>query len=50
MARPEAAEIEVLEWPVPKWSKGLSAMRGKPLTPPMVRRVWKLSLRPVSSL
>ena len=33
-AMPSAAEIEVLEWPVPKASYSLSARRGKPAMPP----------------
>ena len=50
MAMPSAAEMDVLECPTPKWSYGLSLMRGNPLTPSRLRRVWKRGSRPVSSL
>jgi len=49
-ASPSAAEMEVDEWPTSKQSCGDSARLGKPLIPPMVRSVPKLSFLPVSSL
>ena len=36
---PSAAEIEVLEWPMPKVSYSLSLRRGKPEMPPFMRRL-----------
>ncbi len=50
MAMPSAAEIEVLEWAVPKVSYSLSARRGKPEMPSFWRSVPIWSRRPVRIL
>ncbi len=49
-AMPSAAEIEVLEWAVPKASCTLSLRCGKPLRPPSWRSVDMRSRRPVRIL
>ena len=49
-AIPAPAEIDVLLCPTLNTSYGLSSRRGKPHTPPLRRRVLKISLRPVMIL
>ena len=49
-AMPSAALTEVLEWPAPKASNGLSSRRRKPDRPPRRRSVCRRSRRPVSAL
>lgn len=49
-AIPNAAEIEVLEWPAPKTSNLLSSRLKKPLIPSVCRNVSNESSRPVSNL
>ena len=50
MAMPNAAEIEVEEWPTPKVSYSLSDLLGKPLSPLYFLLVTNWSLRPVNIL
>jgi hypothetical protein len=47
---PSAALTEVLEWAVPKVSYSLSARRGKPDMPPIMRNRAMASRRPVRIL
>ncbi|MNR31966.1 hypothetical protein D3C85_1495110 [compost metagenome] len=50
MAIPRAALMEVLEWPTPKVSYGLSTRRGKAAMPSFWRRLPICSRRPVRIL
>ena len=50
IAIPNAAEIEVEEWPTPNVSYSLSEILGKPDSPLYTRLVWKLSFLPVNIL
>ena len=50
IAMPSAAEIEVLEWPVPKVSYALSPRRGNPAMPFGCRKLAMASRRPVNIL